>query len=118
MAEAFFNRFANGKARAFSAGTQPADKVNPAAAQAMKEAGVDISSNKPKMLTLEMIESADRVITMGCGDDPAGLCPAKIVETEDWALNDPKGQPLEKVREIRDTIRAKVTGLLKELGVK
>ncbi len=116
MAEAFFNRLAGGKAKAFSAGTQPADWVNPVAAQAMKEAGIDISGNKPKMLTLEMIESADRVITMGCGDDPAGLCPATIVPTEDWKLDDPKGQPIEKVRDIRDAIRAKVTDLLKQFG--
>ncbi len=115
MAEAFFNRFAKGKAKAFSAGTQPTDEVNPIAAEVMKEAGIDISANKPKMLTLEMIESADRVITMGCGDDPAGLCPAKIVPTEDWELEDPKGKPVEKVREIRDTIKAKVANLLKDM---
>ncbi len=115
MAEAFFNSMAKGKAKAFSAGTQPAGEVNPIAAKVMKEAGIDITGNKPKTLTLEMIESADRVITMGCGNDPAGICPARIVETEDWALDDPKGKPVEKVREIRDTIRAKVTDLLKEL---
>lgn len=118
MAEAFFNRLSNDKATALSAGTQPAETVNPVVAQAMKEAGIDISGNKPKMLTLEMIESSDRVITMGCGNDPAGLCPARIVETEDWALDDPKDQPIEKVREIRNTIRMKVTDLLKEMGVK
>ena len=116
MAEAFFNRFADGRAKAFSAGTQPADEVNPVAAQVMQEAGIDISGNKPRMLTLEMLQSADRVVTMGCGDDPAGICPARIVKTEDWSLDDPKGKPIEKVREIRDTIRVKVTDMLKELG--
>lgn len=115
MAEAFFNRFANGKAKAFSAGTQPAGEVNPVAAQTMKEAGIDISGNKPKMLTLEMMESADRVITMGCGGEPAELCPAGFFKTEDWALYDPKNKPIEKVREIRETIKTKVTELLKEI---
>ena len=116
MAEAFFNQMARGKARAISAGTQPADKVNPVVAQAMKEAGIDISLNKPKALIIEMIEGSDRMITMGCGDDAAGLCPARIVETEDWALDDPKGQPIEKVREIRDEVRRRVTGLIKEIS--
>ena len=115
MAEAFFNLMANGRARGLSAGTQPAEKVNPAVAEAMKEIGIDISRNKPKALTLEMIEGADRMITMGCGDDAAGLCPAKIIETEDWALDDPKGQPLEKVRQIRDEVKARVTKLLAEM---
>ncbi|OGO23746.1 MAG: arsenate reductase [Chloroflexi bacterium RBG_16_51_9] len=115
MAEAFFNLMANGRARGLSAGTQPAEKVNPAVAEAMKEIGIDISRNKPKALTLEMIEGADRMITMGCGDDAAGLCPAKIIETEDWALDDPKGQPLEKVRQIRDEVKARVTKLLTEI---
>lgn len=115
MAEALFNQLAGGKARAVSAGTQPAENVNPVAVQAMKEAGIDIGGSKPKMLTLEMIESADRVITMGCGDDPAGLCPAKIVQTEDWALEDPKDKPLAKVREIRDEIKEMVSGLVNEM---
>ena len=116
MAEAFFNQMAKGKAQAYSAGTQPADKVNPVVAEAMKEIGIDISGNKPKALTLEMVEQADRMITMGCGDDAAGLCPAKIIETEDWALDDPKGKSLEQVREIRDEIKARVTKLLTEIS--
>ncbi|MDO8687785.1 MAG: arsenate reductase ArsC [Dehalococcoidales bacterium] len=116
IAEAFFNLLAKGKARGLSAGTQPADKVNPVVAEAMREVGIDISGNKPKVLTMEMIEKADRMITMGCGDDAAGLCPAKIIETEDWALDDPKGQPLEKVRQIRDEIKSRVTKLLTEIS--
>jgi arsenate reductase len=115
MAEAFFNLLANGRAKGLSAGTQPADKINPVVVEAMKEVGVDISGNKSKVLTIEMIEGADRMITMGCGDDAAGFCPAKIIETEDWALEDPEGQPIEKVREIRDEVRKKVTGLIQEL---
>ena len=117
MAEAFFNSLAKGKARGLSAGTQPGDKVNPVVAEAMKEVGIYISGNKPKALTLEMVEQADRMITMGCGDDAAGLCPAKIIETEDWALDDPKGQPLEKVRQIRDEVKTRVIKLLTELQI-
>ena len=116
MAEAFFNLLAKGKAKGISAGTQPADKVNPVVAEAMKEIGIDISGNKPKALTLEMVEQADRMITMGCGDDASALCPAKIIETEDWALDDPKGQPLEKVRQIRDEVKVRVTKLLAEIA--
>ena len=116
MAEAFFNQMADGKARAISAGTQPGNKVNPVVAQAMKEVGIDISRNKPKALSVEMVEQADRMITMGCGDDAAGLCPAKIIETEDWALDDPKSKSLEQVRQIRDEVKARVTKLMAEIA--
>ena len=115
MAEAFFNQMAKGKALALSAGTQPGDKVNPVVVQAMREVGIDISANKPKMLTLEMIEKAGRMITMGCGADAGGLCPASFVETEDWALEDPKGKTLEQVRVIRDEIRKRVAKLVGEV---
>jgi protein-tyrosine-phosphatase len=113
MAEGFFNHLAKGKAVATSAGTKPASEVSPLAIQAMKEAGIDISRHKPKALTLEMMESADRVITMGCGVEET--CPATLVPTEDWALDDPKGKSIEKVREIRDEIKVRVEGLIKEL---
>ena len=112
MAEAFFNRLAEGKARGISAGTQPADKVNPVVAMAMKEVGIDISGNKPRALTMEMVEQSDRMITMGCGAEAEGVCPASFIPTEDWALDDPKGQPLEKVRKIRDEIKGRVIKLL------
>ena len=79
----------------------------------MREVGVDISRQKPKMLTFEMLESADRVITMGCSVEKA--CPASLVPTEDWELDDPEGRPIEKVREIRDEIRAKVDELSRTL---
>ncbi len=69
MAEAFFNKLAKGKLRAFSAGTQPADKVNSVVVDTMREVGIDISEKKPKALTFEMMENADRVITMGCGEE-------------------------------------------------
>jgi protein-tyrosine-phosphatase len=113
MAEGFFNHLAKGKAVATSAGTKPASEVSPLAIQAMKEAGIDISRHKPKALTLEMMESADRVITMGCGVEET--CPATLVPTEDWALDDPKGQPIKKVREIRDQVRIRVAKLVKEI---
>ncbi len=113
MAEAFFNRLARGKAVAVSAGMQPADAVNPTVVAAMREEGIDVSHNKPKLLTQEMLERAERVITMGCSVD--GICPATFVETEDWGLEDPKGKPIEKVREIRDEIKKQVAKLLNEL---
>lgn len=81
MAEAFFNRLAGGKARAVSAGTEPGEKVHPEVVQAMKEVGIDISGNRPKLLTEEMLAQANRVVTMGCMT--GGVCPASFVETED-----------------------------------
>lgn len=95
MAEAFFNKLVEGKARALSAGTQPADEVNPVVVEAMREAGINISGKKPKMLTMDMVEKAGRMITMGCGAEAEAACPASFIETEDWALEDPKGKSLE-----------------------
>ena len=118
MAEAFINQMAKGKALALSAGTQPGDKVNPVVIEAMREVGIDISDNKPKMLTLEMIEKADRMITMGCGADSGGLCPAGFIESEDWALEDPKDKSLEHVRIIRDEIKKRVKILVAEMTQK
>jgi protein-tyrosine-phosphatase len=113
MARAFFNQIAQGKAVAISAGTQPANKVDPVVVEAMREVGVDISRQKPKMLTFKMLKSADRVITMGC--NVAEACPASLVPTEDWELDDPEGKPIEKVRQIRDDIEAKVGELARKL---
>jgi len=118
MAEAIFNRLAGGKAIALSAGTAPADKVNPVVIEAMKEIGFDISQNKPKKMTVAMIENADKMITMGCGDDASGLCPAGFIETEDWLLEDPAGKSIESVRRIRDEIEKKVKSLIAQLGIK
>ena len=115
MAEAFFNYLAKGKAQAYSAGTQPGDRVNSVVVQVMKEAGLDVSANKPKMLTMEMVEKANRMITMGCGADAAAMCPASFIETEDWALEDPEGKTTEQVRKIRDEIKDRVTKLLAEV---
>ncbi len=113
MAEAFFNQMAKGRAKGFSAGTQPTDEVNPVVMAAMREVEIDISHQKPKMLTIEMLEGVDRVITMGCGVE--GVCPASFVPTEDWQLEDPEGKPIERVRQIRDEVKARVEGLVKEL---
>jgi protein-tyrosine-phosphatase len=113
IAEAFFNQIAEGRAKAISAGTDPADAVDPTVVEAMTEVGIDISGNRPKALTLDMVEQADMVVTMGCGVE--GICPANFVETEDWGLDDPKGKPLQEVRRIRDEIRARVVELLRRL---
>ena len=115
MAEAFFNKLAGGKAQAYSAGTQPSDKVNPVVVEAMREAGINIGGNKPKALTMDMVEKAEKMITMGCGAEAEAVCPASFIETEDWALEDPKGKSLEQVRKIRDEIKERVITLLKEL---
>ncbi len=113
MAEAFFTRLAEGKALALSAGTEPASRVNPVGVGVMHEVGIDISHRKPKLLTLEMLENVDRVITMGCGVE--GVCPASFVPTENWELEDPEDKPIEKVRQIRDEIKAKVDELVRTL---
>ena len=103
MAEALLNKMA--------AGTE----INPVARQVMDEIGVPMEGQSPKMLTQAMADSASKVITMGCGVD-ADLCPARIHLSEDWGLDDPKGQSIEKVRAIRDQIEAKVEQLLAESG--
>jgi protein-tyrosine-phosphatase len=112
MAQAFFNHYAAGKAEALSAGTQPASHVDRTVVEAMREVGIDISSKRPKMLTPEMMDDVDKTITMGCGTE--GVCPATFVPTEDWQLEDPEGRPIEKVRQIRDEIEAKVKKLIRE----
>ncbi|MFO8010255.1 MAG: arsenate reductase ArsC [Dehalococcoidia bacterium] len=115
MAEAFFNQIAGGKAEALSAGTDPASAVDPTVVAVMKEEGIDISGNIPKALTTGMLDGAIRVITMGCGVE--GVCPATYTETEDWGLEDPKGQSIEKVREIRDEIKKRVTDMVSRMEV-
>ncbi len=113
MAEAFFNRLAKNKAVAISAGTRPSAHMDSRVMAAMREIGFDMADQWPKPLTFEMLEDADRVITMGCG--VAESCPATFVPTEDWELDDPEGKSLDEVRKIRDTVKAKVETLIKEL---
>jgi arsenate reductase len=112
-AAAYLNRLAGDKARAISAGTEPSESVNLTVAKAMAEEGIDISKNKPTLLTREMMQKADRVITMGCTD--AGSCPVHLVPMDDWGLPDPKGKSLETVRRIRDNIKQRVIGLIDSL---
>jgi len=113
MAEAFLRHLARGAVEAESAGTTPSERVNPVVVEAMKEKGIDISRNRPKLLTLEMAERADRVVTMGCSVEK--MCPAAFVPSEDWSLEDPQGKPIEEVRQIRDEIERRVKRLLAEL---
>lgn len=112
MAEAFFNNYAQGQARAASAGMQPGATLNPGVVAAMAEVGIDISQQRPKLLTPEMLEQADRVITMGC--DVPGVCPAPV-DAVAWDLEAPVGKPIEEIRRIRDEVEARVLQLLEEL---
>lgn len=113
MAEAFFNHLAKSKAIAFSADTQPEPTMSANTIKVMREAGIELDGHKPKLLTPEMLEEADRVITMGCYVEDA--CPSSFVPTEDWAPGNPKGRPLAEVRKIRDRIKARVLELVEEL---
>ena len=113
MAEAFANHYGKGRLIVSSAGNKPADKVNPVVVEAMKEKGIDISTKKPQLLTFQMAQDADLVVTMGCNDQ--GICPGPFFKpTVDWKLEDPKGKPIEKVREIRDDIEQRVRNLITE----
>ena len=111
MAAAFFNELADPRlARAVSAGTQPGERVHPVVVDVMKEVGLDLTQNRPQKLTEELAQSATLLITMGCGDE----CPyVPGLARDDWPLPDPKGQPIEDVRPIRDEVRRHVSELLK-----
>jgi arsenate reductase len=110
IAAAWFNDLADpAKARAISAGTEPGPTVHPEVAEAMIEAGIDLSGASPQKLTPELAQQAQVLVTMGCGDKCPYVPGARI---EDWPLQDPKGQPIERVREIRDEIRERVTDLI------
>ncbi len=113
MAEAFFNKYAEGWARAESAGTRPPRRVNLHVVQIMAEVGIDLSHKKPKLLTSEMLEHADRVIAMGC--EVQALCPMTFVPTEVWDLEEPHSKPIEVKRRIRDEVEVKVRQLVEEL---
>jgi len=115
MAEAFANHYGKGKLVALSAGVMLADRVNPLVVEVMREKGIDISMNKPKLLTTEMVEEADKIITMGCGVEK--FCPAPLLKNViDWRLEDTKDKPMEKVRQIRDEIEKRVLRLISELN--
>ncbi|MGO9538999.1 MAG: low molecular weight phosphatase family protein [Terriglobales bacterium] len=112
MSAAFFDQLADPtKARAVSAGTQPGERVHPEVVEAMKEVGADLSSEMPKYLSPELASTANLLVTMGCGD----ACPfVPGLEKDDWALEDPKGKTIQRVREIRDEIRSRVLSLVRE----
>jgi len=114
MAAAFFNNEADrAKAVAISAGTAPGPRVHPEVVEVMREAGIDLSNARPRAFTPEIADEVTLLVTMGCGD----TCPvAPGTETIDWPLPDPHGQPIARVREIRDAIRDRVRGLLRERG--
>ena len=116
MAAAFFNKLADpAKARALSAGTTPGDRVHPEVVAVMQEEGIDLSGARPQKLTTELAAEAQLLITMGCGDD----CPyVPGVRRDDWPLDDPKGQPIERVRGIRDELRARVEALIVQEGAR
>jgi arsenate reductase len=118
MAEALTNHFARERGlpvHAESAGTVAGEQINPMAVAVLREIGVPMEGQRPKQLTEEMAAAADRVITMGCGVD-ADACPVRVRPMlEDWGLDDPKGQPIEAVRVIRDEIVRKVEALLDEM---
>jgi len=114
MAAGYLSRLSGGAVEVRSAGSEPADQVNPSAVAAMAEAGIDITAERPKILTNEAVKESDVVITMGCGDT-CPIFPGK--RYEDWDLDDPAGQGLDAVRPIRDEIRGRIVKLLSELGV-
>lgn len=113
MAAGFMQMLGEGKVEVLSAGSAPKDSINPVAVQAMAEVGIDIANNTPKILTDEAVIASDVVITMGCGDT-CKFYPGK--RYEDWQLDDPAGQGIESVREIRDEIKMKVVNLLSDLS--
>jgi arsenate reductase len=113
MAAGWLMRLAGDTVEVRSAGSQPADQINPVAVQAMREVGIDITTGHPKVLTADAVESADVVITMGCGDT-CPIFPGK--RYEDWDLTDPAGQPIDVVRQVRDEIRDRVQRLARELS--
>lgn len=112
MAAAYLQRLSEGRIEVRSAGSAPADQVNPAAVQAMREEGIDLSAQTPKILTTAAVQASDVVITMGCGDT-CPIFPGK--RYEDWTLDDPAGQGIEPVRKIRDEIRTRIEHLISEL---
>ncbi|SES42475.1 Protein-tyrosine-phosphatase [Streptomyces sp. yr375] len=114
MAAAFLTHLSEGRVEVRSAGSVPADAVNPAAVEAMSEVGIDMSAETPKVLTVEAVRASDVVITMGCGD----TCPVFPGKTYlDWKLDDPAGQGVDAVRPIRDEIRRRIRGLLEDLDI-
>ena len=113
MAAGWLRHLAGDRVQVLSAGSAPADSINPVAVEEMAEVGIDIAGNQPRLLSDAAVQESDVVITMGCGD----ACPFHPGKRyEDWALDDPAGQGIESVRPIRDEIRARVEALITSLG--
>ena len=112
MAAGYLRELAGDRVEVLSAGSEPKDRINPVAIEAMAEEGIDIAGNTPKVLTVEAVRESDVVITMGCGD-ACPIFPGK--RYEDWELEDPAGKDLETVRRVRDDIRSRVESLVAEL---
>ena len=112
MAAGYLRHLGEGRIDVLSAGSAPAESINPAVRDAMLEEGIDLSAEKPKILTTEAVKASDVVVTMGCGDT-CPLYPGK--RYEDWVLPDPAGQGIAAVRPIRDEIKARVTALIADL---
>ena len=112
MAAGFMQSLGKDKVNVLSAGSMPKDQINPVAVEVMKEVGIDISNNQPKILTTESVKESDVVITMGCGD-ACPIFPGK--RYEDWQLEDPAGKDLETVRKIRDEIKSRIETLISEI---
>jgi arsenate reductase len=112
MAQGWLRHLAGDAVEVRSAGSEPADQINPIAVEAMREVGIDITAETPKILTVDAVRGSDVVITMGCGDT-CPIFPGK--RYEDWDLTDPAGQPIEVVRQVRDEIRDRIQALLAEL---
>lgn len=112
MSAALFERAAAGRHEALSAGTTPGDRVHPEVVEVMREIDIDVSDRTPKLLTRELAERADVVVTMGCGDECPYIAGKRYI---DWDLADPKGQPVEQVRATRDDIARRVEQLIAEL---
>ncbi|NWG11288.1 arsenate reductase ArsC [Candidatus Bathyarchaeota archaeon] len=114
MAEAFSKAYGKDKVEGLSAGTMPTKEVNPVIVQVMREKGIDLSGNKPRLITNQMVQEADMIIVMGCSAQ--GFCPAPLLnKVVDWGIEDPKDKPIEKVREIRDEIETKVKKLIEDI---
>ncbi|WP_035799915.1 arsenate reductase ArsC [Kitasatospora mediocidica] len=114
MAAAFLTRLGGDRVEVRSAGSAPADTVNPAVVEALAEVGIDITAEVPKVLTAEAVQASDVVITMGCGD----ACPYFPGKRYlDWKLDDPAGRGVDAVRPIRDEIERRIRGLLADLGI-
>ncbi|MFF1574649.1 arsenate reductase ArsC [Leifsonia sp. NPDC058292] len=112
MAAAYLRELSRGRVEVLSAGSEPKERLNPVAIQVMAEEGIDIASERPKILTVDAVQESDVVITMGCGDT-CPIFPGK--RYEEWELTDPAGRPVEEVRAIRDDIKQRVQALLGEL---